>query len=245
VKQLEALLGRSLAESTDTLISDLDAVDYLATATERGAELLGGARIGVLVADPGGMLTAVAAAPDRKRMIDLLELQNQGGPALTCYRDCEQVVNAQLNDRAHNAWPAFAPRASREGVCTVHAFPLCADAAAIGVLCILDPRSHDLDRRELGLAQSLAGLATRGILAQRRTRHPSHIADQLRASLEERKTIDQAKGFVAERLTVDVDTAFALMRAYTRKTAVRLGDLAFAIVGARLAPEELRGRGAA
>ena len=238
--QSEAWLGRTAAQLAGMLTSDLDAADYLATVAERGAELVDGAHVGILLADAGGLLTAVAASPDRMRMVEVLELQNREGPGLECYRSGEQVVNAMLDERARVTWPTFAPRALKEGVRALHALPLRVPEVVLGVLVILDTQARELSGRAVGLAQTLADLATVGVIQQRYARRRAHIADQLRASIDERVVIDQAKGLVAQRLTVDVDTASELMRAYGRTAPLPLGDLARAIVRARFAPEDLR-----
>ena len=232
-------LGRTFAQLAAMLTSDLDVGEYLATVADRGTELVAGAYIGILLADEGGMLTAVAASPDRVRIIELLELQNWEGPALACYLHGERRVNVVLDERTCSACPTFGSRALKEGLRVVHALPMRLPEAVIGVLTILDTRERTLRRPLLELAQSLANLATVGVVQQRHGRQPTYVADQLRASVDQRVVIEQAKGFVAQRLGVDIDTAFQLMRTHARTKSIRLGDLAHGIVAAHVAPEEL------
>ena len=49
---------------------------------------------------------------------------------------------------------------------------------------------------------------------------------QLQTALSSRVIIEQAKGVLAERHKVTVDTAFALLRDHARKHNLRLSDLA-------------------
>ena len=53
---------------------------------------------------------------------------------------------------------------------------------------------------------------------------------ELQAALNSRVTIEQAKGKLAERLGIDMDTAFGLLRQYARDRNRRLSDLAQAFV---------------
>jgi transcriptional regulator with GAF, ATPase, and Fis domain len=240
VKQPEAWLARTFTQLADRLTAPLDIVEFLTTVAERAAELVGAAEVGILLADQGGMLTAVASSSDHVRIIELLELQNRDGPGLACYRSGEQVVNILFDEDAHAAWPTFGPRASKEGFGGIHTLPLRLPEVVIGVVSILHVRPRELGGRELEFAQSLANLATVGVLQQRQSSpNPAHLADQLQAALDARVVIDYAKGLVAQRLTVDVDTALELMRTYRRTEGTRLDDLARAIVRARFAPEEL------
>jgi AmiR/NasT family two-component response regulator len=64
--------------------------------------------------------------------------------------------------------------------------------------------------------------------------------DQLQRALETRIVIEQAKGVLAERLDVDPDTAFALLRRAARSSRRRLHDVAAEVVGSRLTPPELQ-----
>jgi AmiR/NasT family two-component response regulator len=60
------------------------------------------------------------------------------------------------------------------------------------------------------------------------------VNDQLNLALTSRVVLEQAKGIVAERLSVDVGEAFALLRGYARNHNVRLGQVAQDIIDGRL-----------
>jgi hypothetical protein len=124
VKQPEALLARTFTHLVDRLTADLDVVEFLTTVAERGAEFVGAAEVGILLAHPGGMLTAVASSSNRVRIIELRELQNREGPGLACYRSGEQMLNVAFDEHACAAWPTFGPGALKEGFSGVHTLPL-------------------------------------------------------------------------------------------------------------------------
>ena len=58
----------------------------------------------------------------------------------------------------------------------------------------------------------------------------STLNEQLQAALNSRVVIEQAKGKLAERLGVDMDQAFSLLRDRARTSNRRLSDLAQAFI---------------
>jgi AmiR/NasT family two-component response regulator len=52
------------------------------------------------------------------------------------------------------------------------------------------------------------------------------VLPQLKAALASRVIIEQAKGFLRERLDVEVEVAFTLLRAYARDRKEHLTDVA-------------------
>jgi AmiR/NasT family two-component response regulator len=56
------------------------------------------------------------------------------------------------------------------------------------------------------------------------------VNQQLQTALNTRLIIEQAKGVLAERGTIDMDQAFNVLRGHARRTNRRLADLARAVV---------------
>jgi AmiR/NasT family two-component response regulator len=56
------------------------------------------------------------------------------------------------------------------------------------------------------------------------------LNEQLQTALNSRVVIEQAKGKLAERLGLEMDQAFSLLRKYARARNLRLSDLAQAFI---------------
>ena len=78
----------------------------------------------------------------------------------------------------------------------------------------------------MDLAQAMAQVAAIGLIQERALREHSLVAEQLQAALDSRVVIEQAKGMLAEYLTVTVDDAFTLLRNYARDHNRKLSEVA-------------------
>lgn len=61
-------------------------------------------------------------------------------------------------------------------------------------------------------------------------RWPDLLNEQLQTALNSRVIIEQAKGKLAERLGLDMDQAFSVLRDHARTRNLRLSDVALAFV---------------
>ena len=96
----------------------------------------------------------------------------------------------------------------------------------IGALNLFSAGTGPLGPAELRIGQALADVATIGLLQERNVRRAETLAEQLQAALNSRVVIEQAKGRLAERLGLDMDQSFALLRDHARNTNQRLTDVA-------------------
>jgi GAF domain-containing protein len=147
-----------------------------------------------------------------------------GGVAVTC-----QDLSNEL-DR----WPTFVPAAIAAGFQSVVAVPLRLRTQIIAGLNMFHSLPEPLTDDDQRLAQALADVATTGILQQRSTLRSSQLTAQLQVALNSRVVIEQAKGVLAERDNVDMDTAFAALRSHARINNLKLSNVATAIVRGEL-----------
>jgi len=205
--------------------ADFDIIDFLHLLTDRSISLLAASAAGVVLADPRGELRVAAASSEEAGLLELFQLQNDQGPCLECFRTGRAVTATDMAG-PDGRWPRFAEAAARAGFATVEALPMRLRDQVIGALNLFRAEPGPLDPADLRIGQALADVATIGLLHERNVRHRETVAEQLQAALNSRVVIEQAKGKLAERLSVDMDRAFTMLRDYARNTNQRLTDVA-------------------
>jgi ANTAR domain-containing protein/GAF domain-containing protein len=227
------LLSETFVELTDTLVAGFDVIDFLHVLTDRSVQLLDVSAAGLLLADPRGELRGelrvVAASSEAARLLELFQLQNDQGPCLDCFRSGRPVAAADLAAAA-TRWPRFAPAARQAGFAAVQALPMRLREQVIGALNLFRADPGALAPADIRVGQALADVATISLLHERSMRHSDTLNEQLQTALNSRVIIEQAKGKLAERLGVDMDQAFSLLRDRARVSNRRLSDLARAFV---------------
>jgi transcriptional regulator with GAF, ATPase, and Fis domain len=222
-------LADVFVEFADTLIDDYDVLEFLLMVTNRTAELIGASDVGLLLADQRGQLQFMAASNEGVKRLELFQVQVHEGPCADAFQSGQPVVNADL-DSAGDRWPQFAPHATAEGYRSAHAFPLRLRDQVIGAIGVFGTEVGHLQEAEVHVAQALAHVATIGLLQERAIRRGEVLAEQLQTALNSRIVIEQAKGAIAQFLTISVDDAFVILRDHSRRSNRRLGDLARAVV---------------
>ena len=236
----QRLVGAFL-ELADTLVDDFDVIDFLHTLARITVEAVEVDAVGLMLADERGQLQLVAASTEELRLLELLELQNEEGPCMDCYRTGEQVTNVAAPE-ARRRWPVLYGAALAEGYNSIHALPLRLRSDVVGAMNLFRARPEGLSADDIALSQGLADMATIGLLQERAVHHHMIVAEQLQSALNSRVVIEQAKGMLAERLGLEPADAFTLMRTYARRTGRPLlmvaqqvidGSINTAAIGAR------------
>jgi len=223
------LLSDTFVELTDTMVAGFDVIDFLHMLTDRSVALLDVEAAGLLLADPRGELRVVAASSEAVRLIELFQLQNDQGPCLDCFRSGRPVQATDLAAEA-GRWPRFASAARQAGFGAVQALPMRLREQVIGALNLFRADPGAFAAADIRVGQALADVATIGLLHERSMRRRDTLNEQLQTALNSRVVIEQAKGKLAERLGVDMDQAFSLLRDFARARNRRLSELAQAFV---------------
>lgn len=234
----EQLLATTFVELADTLGDDFDVVDFLQNLAERSAEILGADAAAIILADQRGALRVIATTSHAARDLELQALATAEGPCLDAFHSGEDVVNVPRAEGLRR-WPRFLGAAEDLGYPSVHAVPLRLRSERLGAITLLYAAITELTDDDRALARALTAVATVGLLQERTPRQREVLADQLQAALSLRVVVEQAKGVVAEWAELEIEEAFALMRAFAREHARSLGAVATDVIEGRLAVGDL------
>src|ERR1022692_3523024 len=223
------LLSETFVELTDTMVADFDVIDFLHVLTDRSVQLLDVSAAGLLLADPRGELRVVAASSEAARLLELFQIQSDQGPCLDCFRT-GQPIDAEDLAASAQRWPRFAPAPQQAGFAAVQALPMRLRNQVIGALNLFRASPGAFPPADKRVGQALADVATISLLHERSMRHSDTLNEQLQTALNSRVIIEQAKGKLAERLGLDMDQAFTLLRDFARNRNRRLSDLAQAFI---------------
>lgn len=228
-QEREGRLVETFVTLTDSLIADYDVVEVLQTLVDRAVELFDAAAGAIHLRDESGTLRVVASTSDRSGFIGLLQLDAGEGPCIEAVTSGE-LVTSESAAALRRRWPRFAGASREHGYAGVHAIPLRLRAEVIGSLNLFREAEGALNAADARAAQALADVATISVLQQRTIATARSAADQMQHALESRAAIEQAKGFVARALDVDMETAREMLRRRARSTQRRLADVSGAVV---------------
>jgi transcriptional regulator with GAF, ATPase, and Fis domain len=231
-------LLETFVELADTLTDDFDVIDFLHLLVDRCVELLEVDAAGLLLADQHGSLQLIATSDEQVRLLELFQLQNDEGPCLDAFATGQRISHADLTT-AGDRWTRFALAATESGYAAVDALPMRLRGDVIGALNLFRTRAGELSDTALRTAKALVDVATIGLLQERSIRHQEILTEQLQVALNNRVVIEQAKGYVANRLGVDMAGAFAALRGYARSHNLKLSDVAGEVIAGRLNTHDL------
>jgi GAF domain-containing protein len=229
----ETQLAKTLVALADTLVDDFDVVELLTLLTDGCIDVLDVGAAGLMLVAPEGDLRLMTSSSEAMRVLELFELQSQEGPCLDCYRSGQPVLNQDLAT-ADGRWPRFAAEALAVGFHTVHALPMRLRGTVIGALNLFHNHPSGMRQADVAAAQAMADVATIAILQHRAVREAQVLNEQLNHALNSRIVIEQAKGIVAERQSLDMEQAFSTLRNHARHHNLRLVDVARDIIAGTL-----------
>jgi GAF domain-containing protein len=219
-------LSKIFVEVADTLVDDFDLLDFLHMLAVRTAGLVGASAVGLLLADQRGQLRFMAASDEKARLLEIFQVQINGGPCFDAFRTGQPVINADLRE-AVDRWPEFTEHALAAGFRSVHAFPMRVRREIIGALNVFGSKiGGTLDDADVQIVQALTDVAAIGLLQERAVRRGEVLTEQLQGALQSRIVIEQAKGAIAQAHGLSIDAAFTTLRGYARRHNRKLTDVA-------------------
>jgi GAF domain-containing protein len=234
----EQRIVETFVELTNTMVDDFDVIEFLHRLAERCVELLDCTEAGLLLVDAAGVLRVMASSSERSDALDLLQTQNEEGPCFECFHRGEPVSSTDLTNEL-GRWPTFAPAAVVRGFYSVQALPMRAGGDTIGALNLFRSQPGMIWDDDLPVGQGMADIAAVALLHERSLRESRGRVDQLQGALSSRVVIEQAKGVLAERASISLDSAFGRLRAYARTNNRRLSEVAGELIDGRLEPAAL------
>jgi transcriptional regulator with GAF, ATPase, and Fis domain len=221
-----------------SLADGFDVVDLLTGLTDDCARLLNIASAGLLLVDGRGALQLLAASSDEAHTLELFQLQRAEGPCLDCYHTGAPVSVADLTKETAR-WPNFVAAATSAGFASVHALPMRLRDTVLGALNLFSTQVGPLTDDDLALAQALAHVASVALVQDKAAADKDLIVGQLNTALSSRVVIEQSKGVLAQKGGLDMNQAFAALRRYSRDHNERLSDVAAAVVGQTIPPQQI------
>ncbi len=219
----------SFVSMAGSLAQGHDVNELLTQLAADCARMLDVSAVGLLLADPRGVLHVVAASSERVADLEAFQVQREQGPCHTCYLD-GQPVNVPDLAAAAARWPEFAPVAAKAGVASVHAVPMRLRDSVVGALNLFGATPGSLNDADLRLAQALADVATVALIQDRAATDRNLVNEQLQNALDSRVILEQAKGVLAYSGDLDMPSAYAALRTYARDHNIKLTELARALV---------------
>lgn len=210
-----------LARNLGNLAREMRAETEIAPLWQRIAEaavheVSGAEHAGLSLVTRAGVITE-AATDEVVIRLDQRQYELDEGPALSSLR--EQITVRSHDLRQETRWPRFAAAAMEAGICSTLSVRLFVAEDSLGVLNVYATKPNvftDHDESAALLLAAHAAIAMKGV----------KIETNLRAAVESRDVIGQAKGILMERFKVDQAEAFQMLVAASQGTNRKLRDVA-------------------
>jgi hypothetical protein len=213
-------------------VSRQDVRSVVAEVAERAADVVGVPAVASVTLVSDGPPRTVAASADLALRLDTVQYREGAGPCLHAARSGGPVGVMSDDD---SRWPVFSTALTEAGCDSVWSHPLPL-APAVGSLNLYLPSGVDPGRRET--AASLAEAAAVPVANVWLYEDAVRRTDNLRAALESRAVIEQAKGILMERMKVTADGAFDTLVRVSNETNTKLRDVAQAVVDTGTVPPD-------
>nr|WP_104198542.1 GAF and ANTAR domain-containing protein [Cryobacterium sp. Y29] len=228
-----ALVSGAFVELADALVGEYDVLDLLRTLVDQCVVLLDASAAGILLADSHGNLQVLASTSEESHVVEVLQREAGAGPCVDAYRSGNVVTLSDI-EAEEGRYPDFRVAALSQGFHSVHAIPLRFRPHTIGALSLFRRDKGVLSDEDAIIGQALADVASISLLHERAARESATVNEQLQRALNSRVFIEQAKGVIAERNSINMDEAFIRLREHARSHQEPMHTSAANVINSRI-----------
>jgi GAF domain-containing protein len=208
--------------SDTTLDGVLTRVAELAKATLPGA-----GEVSVTLVRGNDAYTATFTG-DLALRLDERQYEQGTGPCLEAAGGTEVLSVPDM--ATERRWPDWAGRAIGAGAHSSLSIGLPLQEGVSGALNVYGEAPHAFDRDAIALAQTFAQYATVALGNAHLYDTTATLAEHMKAAMESRAVIEQAKGIIMGQQRCDADQAFAILTKVSQDSNRKLRDVAAALV---------------
>jgi GAF domain-containing protein len=213
----------AVREFTTTILNPYDLDDLLDRLTDHAMIVTGSQGAGVMLAGQAGL--GFAAASDSQVVeVEMLQDRVETGACHEAFTTRELVIVEDL--ATTDRWPVYRDRALELGFGAVMGVPMHACGETIGVLNLYRRKPGPWSEVDVEAAEILTSMGAGYVLHANQLRAQHDLAAQLEAAIASRDLIGQAKGLLIARHGLDAEAAFAMLRAESQATNLKLRDVA-------------------
>jgi GAF domain-containing protein len=213
----------ALAELTKIMLEDHSLDQTLGRIAALACEAIGDiTEVSVTMIDGDKATTVVFTGPLAVHL-DERQYENGSGPCLDAAVTGQTIV---VDLDAHNPYRDFSNVGRRAGVTHIVSVGLPLPQRRMGALNLYASTPEPLADRAIERAQVFANYAGVAVANAALDNHTAELADQMRAAMQSRSVIEQAKGILMERLGCDADNAFSYLSKLCQRSDRKLRDIA-------------------
>jgi GAF domain-containing protein len=196
----------------------------LQKVTDLAARVLPGEAVTSVTIVSDGHSSTVASSGPLALELDRVQYAQDDGPCLEA-ATTGRVVEL-LDTAADRRWGDFPRTAAERGCRAVLSFPLPPQELITGGLNVYARTAQPLDERTRDLAARFAAYAVVPVSNMYLYTSAVERAEHLRAALDSRAVIDQAKGILMERFKLSADQAFSVLAQVSMERNTKVRDIA-------------------